>query len=127
MKIRLEVILKGGEGSYAGIVRRVKADLNFINSGENASYIRHSQKEVLMLELKEIEDIIKDKFANQIEKSQRQEAEISSSRSKITTVCKNMIDIPIKEEVREVLEKQFDLIGLQESAVKTIRKAYGGK
>lgn len=32
----------------------------------------------------------------------------------------------MKEKIREVLEKEFKLIGFKESTVKTLRKAYGG-
>lgn len=39
---------------------------------------------------------------------------------------KDIHGIAMKEEVRETLEKQFDLIGLYELSLKILRKAYDG-
>ncbi|CAD7084862.1 unnamed protein product [Hermetia illucens] len=63
-KIRPEVIFisKRGEGSYADILRKVKADPELTNLGNNVSRIRRSQKGDLMLELKKSKDVTADKF-----------------------------------------------------------------
>ncbi|CAD7078607.1 unnamed protein product [Hermetia illucens] len=127
-KIRPEVIFisKRSEGSYADILRKVKADPELTNLGDNVSRIRRSQKGDLMLELKKSKDVTADKFLSQIGKTLGQEADIRASRPEITIICKDIDEITTKEEVREALEKQFDLAGLQESVVKTLRKAYRG-
>lgn len=59
-----------------------------------------------MLEIESSKDIMADKFLRQI-------------WMEITKVCKDTDEITVKKEDREVLEKKFDLIVLQELVVKT--------
>ncbi|CAD7091675.1 unnamed protein product [Hermetia illucens] len=126
-KIRPEVIFisKRGEGLYADILRKVKADPDLNSLGDNLSCIKRSQKGDLMLEFKKSKDVTADKFLSQIGKTLGQEADIRASRPEIMIICKDIDEITTKEKVQEALEKQFDLAGLQESVVKTLRKAYG--
>lgn len=56
----------------------------------------------------------------------RQEANIRADRAEITIIWKDTNEIITNEKVREALEKQFDLIRLQESAMKALKKVYGG-
>lgn len=62
MKLSPEVIIisKQGEGSYAGIVTKVKADPEVTNLGYSVFRNRRSQKGDLISELKKFKDVTAD-------------------------------------------------------------------
>lgn len=125
--MRPVVINISNQGSYADIPKGMKADLELTNLWDNFRLIRRSQKRDLRLELKKSKDIMSDKFLTEIGKSWGQETKIRPNSPVISIVCKEIEEATTKKEICELLEKEFDLIGHGESAVKTLRKAYGGK
>lgn len=69
-----------------------------------------------VLDAQKSKNVATGKFLSQIAKSLGEEANKKTSRSKITIISKYIDELTTKEKMREALEKQSDIIELQESA-----------
>ncbi|CAD7089637.1 unnamed protein product [Hermetia illucens] len=112
--------------TYADILRKVKSDPELMDLGENVSRIRRSQKGDLMLELEKSPGKTVENFFGKVEKSLGEEAQVRARKQELVIECKDIDEITTKEDIRDALEKQFGPLGLQDSAIRGLRKAYGG-
>lgn len=112
-------------GTSVNTLSKVKVDPESTNFGDKVSCIRPSQKAKLIMELTKCRDVTAGKFLSQIGIPLGHETDIRAGKPEITIVYMDIDEITTKQEVFEDLEKQFDLNELQESAVKTLREAYG--
>lgn len=77
-----------------------------------------------MLELNKFRKKIVDSFRSQVVKVQK--AEVEARKKEIPIECKDLDEVTSWEDVCVVLREQFNLNGIEESAIKRMKKAYVG-
>lgn len=121
------VIGKVGELSYADILRKVKGDPNLKEIGDNVARVRRTYKGEMLIELNKEAGNNKDcNFHLMVKKALGDQACVRSLSPQLLIECKDIDEITSKEEIQDALVKQFNLPNLDVSAVKSLRKAYGG-
>jgi hypothetical protein len=120
------VLEKVGEASYADILRRVKNDPNLKEMGEKVARIKRTQKGQMMFELRREEEQRGVKYQDVVEKALGGLATVRVLTQEMSVVCKDMDEITSKEELLRALGNQFGLNSLPESAIRSMRAAYGG-
>ena len=88
--------------------------------------IPKTQKGELLLELGILEDENSSKFKELVRKAFGGEAQVKSLSPEITLKLKDLDEITTKEKVCESLRAQLKCSGLEISAVRSLRPAYGG-
>lgn len=112
--------------TYADILRKLRSDPNLSKVGEEVNKIRRTQKGDLVLELKSSDGRVAGELNRKIESSLEGSVRVNARISETVIDCKDMDDITTKSEICEAFAKAFNLTSLEESAVRSIRKAYGG-
>lgn len=119
------IISARGENTYADILRKIRADPTLQDLGESVSRIRRTQKGDLLLEIKTGSKEVVGKFHSQVEKSIGMQADIRTHRQEILIECRDMDEVTTKQEILVALMKQFEVEGINEADIKSIRKCYG--
>ncbi|CAD7081211.1 unnamed protein product [Hermetia illucens] len=127
-KLRPEIIIisKKENMSYADILRKVKSDPQLKDLGDNVSRIRRTQKGDLMLELNKSADKSADNFRGKVESVLGEEAEVRARKQEIVVECKDLDEVTSREDICAALKQQFNLGDIDQSAIKRMKKAYGG-
>ncbi|KAI8117567.1 Gag polyprotein [Lucilia cuprina] len=120
------IISANGENTYADILRKIKADPNLQNFGENVRRVRRTQKGELLLEINSYNKDETVEFNELVGKSLAGSAEIKTKISETLIECKDLDEVTTKEDICTALKNQLNAPALEESVVKHIRKAYGG-
>lgn len=115
-----------GSTSYADILRKVKSDPKLAGMGDQVARIRRTQNGHMLFELKRNIDVDTDTYQGLVESSLGGLAKVKIMSQEIYVVCKDMDEITTKEDLLKALKDTFDMSFLQESAVKSLRAAYGG-
>lgn len=86
---------------------------------DSVSRIRCTQKGDQILEQNKSSEKIIDSFRGQVEKMLREQEEVKAREQDIVIECKDLQEVVAREE-------QFNLSGIEVSAIKRRKKTYGG-
>lgn len=120
------IISTKGEATYADILRKIKADPGLKDFGEKVRRIRRTQNGELLLEVNASSKEETGKFNELVEKSLDGSAEIRAKVSETLIECKDLDEVTTEADICAALVNQLNIPDLDRSAVKNIRKAYGG-
>lgn len=116
-----------GDTSYADILRQVKTDPKLNVLGENVRNIRKTEKGELLLELNRPAHQNTAVFRKSIEETLGTVAEVRALTQEAMLEIKDLDEVTTKEDVYDAIKRMSDKFEMvQQSAVKTIRRAYGG-
>lgn len=116
-----------GETSYADILRKVKSDPKLERLGQNVKNIRKTVKGELLLELNKSAHQSTVEFRHTVEEVLGTSAEVRSLSHEVDIEIRDIDEVTSKEEVYEALVRQEgELETLQFTAIKSLRRAYGG-
>lgn len=121
------VIETRGDTSYADILKKVKSDPKLANLGKNVKTIKKTAKGELLLELNGLAQQSTYEFSQSVEEVIGTEAAVRVRTHEVFMEIKDIDEVTTKEEVFEALvshSEEFKV--LQTTAVKSMRKAYGG-
>lgn len=120
------IIEKCGELSYADILRTVKNDPNLKELGENVTRIRRSQKGDIVLELTRGTDKKGADYKVKVKNALGDHAAVRTISQESTIECRDLDEITDKQDICMALTNQFGIANVNESAIKSLRKGYGG-
>lgn len=120
------VVELAGGATYAEILRRVKQDPNLKQLGDEVVRVKRNQKGQMMFELKKEEGVKRDSLKEAVTQALGDTATVTVRTHEINVVCRDMDEVTTKEEVLEALKKQLEISSLPESAIRSLREAYGG-
>ena len=79
-----------------------------------------------MLELSKSADKSADNFRGKVESVLGEEAEVRARKQEIVVECKDLDEVTSREDICAALKQQFNLGDIDQSAIKRMKKAYGG-
>ena len=120
------LISKQGEATYADILRKLKQDEGLKSVSEHVSRIRRTQKGEMLLELTKSDNENTNSCRELVASVLDGNAAVKSLSQEVLIECKDLDDVTTKKDVYQALISQFGLRNLEESAVRSIRKHYGG-
>lgn len=129
IRSRPDAIIIGANGgmTYADILRKVKNDPTLTGLGEKVTRIRRTQKGEMLLELRKSETDDKgSQYGDLVKKALGEQAEVKSLSPETLVECRDLDEITTKEDVCQALTSQLGIGKIDESAIRSIRKAYGG-
>lgn len=115
-----------GAATYADILRKVKEDPSLKELEDKVVRVKRNQKGQMMFELKKEEGAKRDALKAAVTQALGEAATVTVRTQEISIVCRDMDEVTTKEEVLEALKKQLDINSLPESAIRSMRAAYGG-
>lgn len=127
--IRPDALVIGtcGNASYADILRQVKKDPRLDNLGRNVRNIRKTGKGELMFELSKPAHQNTSEFRSAVEEVLGDVAKVRALSHEVRIEIRDIDEVTSKEDVYEALIKESsDFKSLQPSAVRSLRRAYGG-
>lgn len=120
------IISAKGETTYADILRKIRNDPELEELGKEVNKVRRTQKGELLLELSTAHRGIADKFNEKIKTSLEGNVEVKTHREELMIECKDLDDITTKREICLAFGNALEIPNLEEAAIKSLRKAYGG-
>ena len=120
------MVEKVGEVSYADILKKVREDPTLRAMGESVVRTRRAHNGQLMFVLRKEDGQKGANFQGAIGKVVDGLATVKVLTQEVDIVCKDLDEITSKEELLEALRQQFELVGLHEDAIRSVRAAYGG-
>lgn len=115
-----------GEATYADILRAVRNDPNLKEVEERVTRVKRNQKGQMLFELKKEDEAKRDTLKAAVTQALEGKAKVTLRTQETNVVCKDMDEVTTKEEVLEALMKQLEVDSLPESAIRSLRPAYGG-
>lgn len=120
------VVEMTGVSTYADILRKVKRDPTLKELEDKVVRVKKNQKGQMMFELAKEEGAKRDALKAAVAQALEGAATVTMRTHEINVVCKDMDEVTTKQEVLEALKKQLEITSLQESAIRSMREAYGG-
>lgn len=122
------LVIAAKEGkSYSDILRCVKADEKLSALGKDVATIRKTRKGELLIELCKTEHQNVEDYRNAVKAALGETADVRSLKQEIFLEIKDLDEITTREDVHEALVNLTEETkGLQISAVKSVRRSYGG-
>lgn len=121
------VIKTCGDTSYADILRQVKSDPTLNALGENVKSIRKTEKGELLLQLNKPAHQNTSEFKKSVEDALGSTAEVRALSQEVLLEIKDIDEVTTKEDVYEAIRRESEIFKIvQQSAVRTLRRAYGG-
>lgn len=109
--------------TYAELLRKVRADPELKELGENVVKTRRTQKGEMLFELKKDPEVKSSAFKQLVEKSLGEEANVRALSQETVVECRDLDEITTEDELRGALKVQC---GLDVPMVIRMRKTYGG-
>jgi hypothetical protein len=113
-----------GKMTYAALLRKVRADPELKELGENVVKARRTQRGEMLFELKKDPTVKSSAFKELVEKSLGEEASVRALSLETVIECRNLDEITTVDELRIALQTQCDLGG-QPMTIR-MRKGYSG-
>ncbi len=117
------LVEKRGESTYADILRKVKGDPNLKELGENVARIRRTRDGQMLLELNRGSDKKSADYRELVKTALADQAEVRTLSQEISLECRDLDEVTTKGDIRQALD-DFGFKNLNESVIKSIRKAY---
>ena len=112
--------------TYADILRMVKSDPSLKEMGEKVIRVKRTQGGQMMFELAKEEGAKRDVLREAVTKALGEKAKVTVRTQEIYVVCRDLEEDTTKDDVLEALKKQLQTDSLSESAIRSLRTAYGG-
>lgn len=103
------VISKKGEGSYADILKRIKAEPSLEDLGKVVTKIRKTQKGEMLLQLNTVGEADNARYREMVENVLGNEAEVRALTHEVTVECRDLDEITTREDVSKAISEQFGL------------------
>lgn len=121
------IIRTCGDVSYADILRQVKSDPKLNDLGHNVRNIRKTEKGELLLELNKPAHQNIGEFRLTVEEVLGTVAEVRALSHEVVIEIRDIDEVTTREDIYEALtNRSDDFKSLQPSAIKSLRRAYGG-
>lgn len=112
--------------SYADLLRRVKADPDLKDLGQQVARIRRTKNGEMLFELKGDTSVKSGTYKEMIERSLGGDATVRALTQEIVVEVSNLDEITTEEELREALIEHFSLGEIGRAAKVKLRKAFSG-